>query len=262
MTDDQLNALWTEITRTAAPGARVIFRTAAEPSLLPGRVSPTLLDQWHYEDEASRDSFGARPLGDLWRLPPLREERLMSTTRCRPPCRTDGRRLSLPAPHLRPDPQILSARPRPADRRARGAGGRHACWNSAAAPGATSALAARRLSRGPLLRPRHLGRDARDGAASRSAARACPAASRWHAATPPISIAERCSASSGFDRIFISYSLSMIPRLAKRTIVAALDALAPGGSLHIVDFGQQEGLPGWFRAAAARLAGQVPCHAA
>ena len=39
MTDDQLNALWTEITRTAAPGARVIFRTAAEPSLLPGRVS-------------------------------------------------------------------------------------------------------------------------------------------------------------------------------------------------------------------------------
>ena len=43
----------------------------------------------------------------------------------------------------------------------------------------------------------------------------------------------------GFDRIFISYSLSMIPPW-RRTVVAALDALAPGGSLHIVDFGEQE----------------------
>lgn len=59
MTDAQLNALWTEITRTARPGARVIFRTAAEPSLLPGRVAPELLDQWHYEAEASR-AFTAR----------------------------------------------------------------------------------------------------------------------------------------------------------------------------------------------------------
>ncbi|TIP56581.1 MAG: DUF3419 family protein, partial [Mesorhizobium sp.] len=49
MTDDLLNALWTEITRTASVGARVIFRTAAEPSLLPGRVSGSLLDQWAYE---------------------------------------------------------------------------------------------------------------------------------------------------------------------------------------------------------------------
>jgi S-adenosylmethionine-diacylglycerol 3-amino-3-carboxypropyl transferase len=55
MSDRQLNELWTEITRTAAPGARVIFRTAAEPSLLPGRVSETLLDQWSYEAETSRE---------------------------------------------------------------------------------------------------------------------------------------------------------------------------------------------------------------
>lgn len=54
MSDAQLNALWTEITRTAAPGARVIFRTAAEPSLLPGRLSPALLEQWNYEEEQSR----------------------------------------------------------------------------------------------------------------------------------------------------------------------------------------------------------------
>ncbi|PBC12298.1 DUF3419 family protein [Mesorhizobium sp. WSM3859] len=59
MTDDLLNALWTEITRTASVGARVIFRTAAEPSLLPGRVSSSLLDQWTYESDASRE-FSAK----------------------------------------------------------------------------------------------------------------------------------------------------------------------------------------------------------
>ncbi len=54
MTDAQLNALWTEITRTAAPGARVIFRTAAEPSILPGRISDALLSQWNYAAEESQ----------------------------------------------------------------------------------------------------------------------------------------------------------------------------------------------------------------
>jgi S-adenosylmethionine-diacylglycerol 3-amino-3-carboxypropyl transferase len=55
MTDDQLNQLWREITRTAKPGARVIFRTAAAPSLLPGRVMPDILGQWHYRAEESLD---------------------------------------------------------------------------------------------------------------------------------------------------------------------------------------------------------------
>ena len=54
MTDAQLTALWAEITRTARPGARVIFRTAAEPSLLPGRVDPALLARWRYEAASSR----------------------------------------------------------------------------------------------------------------------------------------------------------------------------------------------------------------
>lgn len=49
-----------------------------------------------------------------------------------------------------------------------------------------------------------------------------------------------------FDRIFISYALSMIPGW-ERAIPTALAALAPGGSLHIVDFGRQERLPRWFR---------------
>ena len=55
MTDFQLDALWTEITRTARPGARVIFRTAAEPSLLTGRLDADLLRRWRYEAELSRD---------------------------------------------------------------------------------------------------------------------------------------------------------------------------------------------------------------
>lgn len=54
MTDQQLNELWAQITRTAAPGARVIFRTAAEVDLLPGRVAPELLDGWEYRGEESR----------------------------------------------------------------------------------------------------------------------------------------------------------------------------------------------------------------
>lgn len=53
MTDGQLNALWTEISRTARPGARVIFRTAAEPTLLPGRVADATLNRWTYEEEES-----------------------------------------------------------------------------------------------------------------------------------------------------------------------------------------------------------------
>jgi S-adenosylmethionine-diacylglycerol 3-amino-3-carboxypropyl transferase len=59
MTDQQLDALWREITRTARPGARVIFRTAAEPSLLPGRLDPVLLARWRYEEAKSLD-LGAR----------------------------------------------------------------------------------------------------------------------------------------------------------------------------------------------------------
>ncbi len=51
---------------------------------------------------------------------------------------------------------------------------------------------------------------------------------------------------TGFDRILISYALSMIPDW-ERAVDASIAALNPGGQLHIVDFGQQEGLPTWFR---------------
>jgi len=51
---------------------------------------------------------------------------------------------------------------------------------------------------------------------------------------------------TGFDRILISYALSMIPDW-ERAVDASIAALNPGGQLHIVDFGQQEDLPAWFR---------------
>ncbi|CFX26084.1 Type 11 methyltransferase [Candidatus Filomicrobium marinum] len=51
-----------------------------------------------------------------------------------------------------------------------------------------------------------------------------------------------------FDRIFISYSLSMIPPW-QQVLPQAIDALKPGGSLHIVDFSEQTGLPRWFKSA-------------
>ena len=65
MTDEQLEALWAEITRTAKPGARVLFRTAAEPSLLPGRVSDALLRRWLYRTEDSL-GFTARDRSSIY----------------------------------------------------------------------------------------------------------------------------------------------------------------------------------------------------
>ncbi|WP_439567533.1 class I SAM-dependent methyltransferase [Sphingopyxis sp.] len=52
----------------------------------------------------------------------------------------------------------------------------------------------------------------------------------------------------GFERIFQSYTLSMIPDW-QGAIREAVRHLTPAGALHIVDFGQQDELPIWFRAA-------------
>ena len=51
---------------------------------------------------------------------------------------------------------------------------------------------------------------------------------------------------AAFDRIVISYALSMIPPW-REVLRHAAERLAPGGSLHIVDFGDQTGLPVGFR---------------
>lgn len=50
-----------------------------------------------------------------------------------------------------------------------------------------------------------------------------------------------------FDRVFVSYAFSMIPPW-RQSLVPALSAVAPGGRLHVVDFGQFEGWPGFFKA--------------
>lgn len=57
MDDATLNALWREITRTARPGARVIFRTAGAATILPGRVSDAILEQWDYKAERSAEIY-------------------------------------------------------------------------------------------------------------------------------------------------------------------------------------------------------------
>jgi S-adenosylmethionine-diacylgycerolhomoserine-N-methlytransferase len=49
-----------------------------------------------------------------------------------------------------------------------------------------------------------------------------------------------------FDRIVISYALSMIPDW-ERVLYSAMQLLNPDGCLHIADFGDQAGLPNWFR---------------
>jgi S-adenosylmethionine-diacylglycerol 3-amino-3-carboxypropyl transferase len=55
MTDADLTGLWRQITRTARPGARVIFRTAGTETLLPGRIPPSLSSRWRYEAARSAE---------------------------------------------------------------------------------------------------------------------------------------------------------------------------------------------------------------
>ncbi|MGY9049480.1 MAG: DUF3419 family protein [Rhodobacterales bacterium] len=57
MNDDQLNALWQQISRTARPGARVIFRTGGADDILPGRLDPSVLNRWCYDAAASATGF-------------------------------------------------------------------------------------------------------------------------------------------------------------------------------------------------------------
>lgn len=57
-----------------------------------------------------------------------------------------------------------------------------------------------------------------------------------------------------FDRVFISYALSMIPDW-EAALAQAAHCVAPGGRLEVVDFGEQDGLPRvWKRVLSAWLA--------
>ncbi len=65
MNDADLTGLWSEITRTARQGARVIFRTAGEETILPGRVPDQILSRWHYEAERS-SALGKRDRSSIY----------------------------------------------------------------------------------------------------------------------------------------------------------------------------------------------------
>ena len=110
-------------------------------------------------------------------------------------------------------------------------------------------LAARRYPGRPLLRPRHFRRDAGDGAAA-----------TWRAKR----IAGRVKLARGdatdfdapalFGRAALRPRLHLLcavddPRLGEDRRRSAAMRWRPGGSLHIVDFGRQERLPGWFGSA-------------
>ena len=62
--DAGLTALWAEITRTARPGARVIFRAAADERLLPG-VHDGVLGAREYEEGLSRE-LGRRDSSSIY----------------------------------------------------------------------------------------------------------------------------------------------------------------------------------------------------
>ncbi len=55
MTSEQMTDLWREITRTARPGARVIFRTAGEDSPLEAALPAEIIGRWHYDARASSE---------------------------------------------------------------------------------------------------------------------------------------------------------------------------------------------------------------
>lgn len=55
MTDEQLTDNWTEIARTSKPGSRVIFRTAGEDTILPGRIPDAILSRFSYDEAKCRE---------------------------------------------------------------------------------------------------------------------------------------------------------------------------------------------------------------
>lgn len=57
MNQEQITALWRQITRTAAPGARVIFRTAGPDSPLEQKLPPEVIGRWTYEGEDAQKYF-------------------------------------------------------------------------------------------------------------------------------------------------------------------------------------------------------------
>lgn len=66
MTDEQLTALWSEVTRTAKPGSRVLYRTAAAPDVVPGHIPDDLMNQWQRADQAWLDDMNRRDRSSVY----------------------------------------------------------------------------------------------------------------------------------------------------------------------------------------------------
>jgi len=58
--------------------------------------------------------------------------------------------------------------------------------------------------------------------------------------------ASKMGHSRPFDRLIYSYSLSMMDDW-REALEYGFTQLKPGGTIHVVDFGNQDGLPQWFR---------------
>ncbi|PUE25477.1 hypothetical protein B9Z39_12680 [Limnohabitans sp. JirII-29] len=65
MSNDEITALWTEITRAAKPGARVIFRTAGLQSPVEGCLTGSLQGQW-LRDGAACDTLGPQDRSGIY----------------------------------------------------------------------------------------------------------------------------------------------------------------------------------------------------
>jgi len=59
MDQQQLTALWEEVSRTAAPGAKVVFRTGGSQSPLESKLPASILNVWHTDAERNRQLYAA-----------------------------------------------------------------------------------------------------------------------------------------------------------------------------------------------------------
>ena len=59
MNEEQITALWVQITRTAAPEARVIFRTAGPDSPLEQKLPADVIGHWQYDHANVQAYFDA-----------------------------------------------------------------------------------------------------------------------------------------------------------------------------------------------------------
>ncbi len=256
MNDADLTDLWTQITRTARPGARVIFRTAADERLLPGRIPGRPARRLGIPGRAQPRTRSARSLLDLRRLPSLYARR----TRRMSEAAVLMDRMYRRQRHIYDATRKFYLLGRDATIAELGARANDGVLEIGCGTGRNLVKNRAPLSPGAAFRARRLQRNA-DDRARRDRARVVAARVRVAQADAAAFDAAQLFGRPSFERVMISYALSMIPPW-REALAQAVDALAPGGSLHIVDFGDYAGLPAPFRGGARPLARAVRRDAA